>query len=458
MKVIICGAGQVGYGIAERLSAEGNDISIIDHAPELVQRVNDLLDVRGIHGHGSYPDVLLEAGAEDADMIIAVTLSDEVNMIACQVAHSLFNVPTRIARVRAQNYLAEPWRNLFAREHLPIDVIISPEVEVGETVLRRLNQPGAFETVSFADGGVSVMGINCDESCPVVDTPISQLVELFPDLPSVIVAVARAGRLFVPHPSDRLLDGDDVYVVARSDQVARTLKIFGHEEQRARRVVIAGGGNIGLYVAQELEKPDQHVRVKVIELDRDRAVKIAENLNRTIVLNGDALSEELLREADVAHADTILALTNDDQVNILTCVLARQLGCARSMCLINSLGYTSVIRSLGIDAYVNPRATTVSRVLQHVRRGRIRAVHSIQNGAGEVIEAEALDTAPVVGKPLRSLGLPDGIRFGAILRDGEIIRPEGETELRAKDRVVLFATAETIRDVEQMFRVSFEYF
>ncbi|MEE9588643.1 MAG: Trk system potassium transporter TrkA [Hyphomicrobiaceae bacterium] len=458
MKVIICGAGQVGTGIAERLAAEGNDVSIIDTSPELIQRVNDILDARGFLGHGSHPDVLAEAGAKDADMIIAVTLHDEVNMVACQVAHSLFDIPMKIARIRAQSYLQQSWSNLFSREHLPIDVIISPEREVGEMVLRRLNEPGAFETISFGEGLISVVGVSCDENCPIVDTPLKQLTELFPDLPATIVAVVRDDRLFVPHSDDQLIVGDDAYFVAQTDQVPRTLKIFGHEEQRARRVVIAGGGNIGFYVAEQLEQRYPQVRAKIIEHDRKRAVNIAERLSRTIVLHGDSLNEELLREADVGHADTILSLTNNDQVNILTCVLARQLGCARSMCLINSLGYTNIIRSLGIDAHVNPRATTVSRVLQHVRRGRIRAVHSVQNGAAEVIEAEALDTAPIVGKPLRSLSLPDGLRFGAIIRNGEVIMPSGETEIKSKDRAVLFAMAEHVREVEQMFRVSFEYF
>lgn len=458
MKVIICGAGQVGSGIAERLAAEGNDISIIDNAPDLVQRVNDVLDARGFLGHGSHPDVLAEAGAEDADMIIAVTLYDEVNMVACQVAHSLFDIPMKIARIRSQSYLQQAWSNLFSRDNLPIDVVISPEIEVGEMVLRRLNEPGAFETISFADGLISVVGVNCDENCPIVDTPLKQLTELFPDLPATIVAVVRDERLFIPRGDDQLLIGDDAYFVAQTGQVPRTLKIFGHEEERARRVVIAGGGNIGFYVAQQLEIRHPQVRAKIIERDREQAVSIAERLSRTIVLNGDSLNEELLREADVNHADTILSLTNNDQVNILTCVLARQLGCSRSMCLINSLGYTSIIRSLGIDAYVNPRGTTVSRVLQHVRRGRIRGVHSVQNGAAEVIEAEALDTAPIVGKPLRSLSLPDGLRFGAVLRKGEVLMPTGETELKAKDRAVIFAMAEHVREVEHMFRVSFEYF
>lgn len=458
MKVIICGAGQVGYGIAERLASEGNDVSVIDNQPDLINRVNDLLDVRGIVGHGSHPSVLEDAGAREADMLIAVTLHDEVNMIACQIAHSLFDIPTKIARVRAQSYLEKEWSNLYSRENLPIDVIISPEIEVGEMILRRLDMPGAFETISFAQGRISVVGVTCKDNCPIVDTPLRQLTELFPDLPSTIVAISRDGHLFVPHSDDQLIAGDDAYFVSTSDQVLRTLKIFGFDESETSRIIIAGGGNIGHYLATVIEERQSQVRAKIVEMDRKRAVEIAEKLQRTVVLNGSALSEEILREADITNTDTLIAVTNDDQVNILACVLARQMGSERNMCLINNSGYAGVVRSLGIEAQVNPRAITVSRVLQHVRRGRIRGVHSIQNGAGEVIETEALETAPIIGETLKSLGLPDGIRIGAVVRNGETLIANGQTQIKPKDRVIIFSTAEHVRDVEQLFRVSVEYF
>lgn len=458
MKVVICGAGQVGFGIAERLAFEGNDVSVIDNAPELIQRVSDVLDVRGFVGHGSHPDILDKAGAREADMIIAVTLHDEVNMVACQLAHSLFDIPTKIARVRAQSYLEPHWRNLFSRDNMPIDVIISPEMEVGETVLRRLSLPGAFETASFAEGAVSFVGITCDEDCPVIETPLKQLTELFPDLATIVVALVRDGRIFVPHGSDQILAGDEAYLVSKEDQIIRTLKIFGHEEQEARRVIIAGGGNIGLYVAKKIEELHKSVRTKIVEGSRAQALHIAENLNRTVVLNGSALDEEILREADIGNADMLVALTNDDQVNILSSVLAKRLGCQRNLCLINNTGYMTIIRSLGIDAHVNPRAITVSRVLQHVRRGRIKGIRSVHNGTGEIIEAEALKTSPLIGQPLKSLALPDGVRIGAIVRDKEVIMPTGSTVINTNDRVIIFAVAEHLHEVEQMFRVSLEYF
>ncbi|MCB1527028.1 MAG: Trk system potassium transporter TrkA [Hyphomicrobiaceae bacterium] len=458
MKVIICGAGQVGSGIAERLSVEGNNVSIIDASAELVQRANDVLDVRAVHGNAAHPDVLERAGANEADMLIAVTLHDEVNMVACQVAHTLFDIPTKIARIRAQTYLQHEWKRLFAREAMPIDFVISPEIEVGNMIMRRLQLPGAFDTVSFGDGKISVLGIACEQETPVIETPLTQLAQLFPDLPAITAALVRNGRLFVPHGQDQLQAGDDAYVITPTEQIARTLQIFGHEETRARRIVIAGGGNIGLYLARELEDREPNIRIKIIEISHERAVQIAERLERTVVLHGSALSEEVLREAEVQAADTLVAVTNDDQVNLLTSALAKQLGCRSNMVLINSANYAGMVRSLGIDAHVNPRAITVSRVLQHVRRGRIRGVHSVHNGAGELIEAEVLETAPVLGRPLRDFKNSEGIRFGAILRGDKVIMATGATELDVKDRVVLFARADHVREVEHMFRVSPDYF
>lgn len=458
MRIIICGAGQVGYGIAERLAAEKNDISIIDTSPELIQAVRDSLDVRGFVGHGAHPEVLEAAGAQNADMIIAVTLYDEVNIVACEVAHALFNVPMKIARIRAQSYLQPHYLDLFSREHLPIDVIISPEVEVGEMVLRRITLPGATDVVRFAENKIIMVAIECLEDCPVINTPLSQLSELFPDLPATVVGVSREGHVFIPHSADQLQVGDLAYVITTKDQVRRTLGLFGHEEQEATRIVIAGGGNIGLYVARSIEQRQGRTKVKMIEHNRERAVSVADQLRRTVVLNGSALDQKLLLEADIPEADLMVALTNNDQVNILASVMAKQLGCKSNLVLINNPAYHDLTKSLGVDALVNPGAVTISRVLQHVRRGRVRAVHTIQRGAAEIIEAEALETSPLVGQPLRDLHLPDGIRIGGIYRNGEVLKPSGALRIKPKDRVVIFALAHAVKHVEQMFRVSLEFF
>lgn len=458
MKVVICGAGQVGFGIAEQLSKERNDVTIIDSSESLIRQIQETLDVRAFVGHGAHPDTLYQAGTADADMLIAVTLYDEVNMVACQVAHSLFKVPTKIARIRAQSYLKPHWQDLFSREHLPIDVITSPEVEVGEMLLRRLQIPGSDDTVMFADGHVAVVGIHCNENCPVVETPLRQLSELFPNLNTVVVGIVRGENLFVPRSDDSILVGDVVYVAVERDQIQRALGIFGHEETQPNRVVIAGGGNIGLYVANAIETSQARAKVKIIEKSRERAITVADHLQRTIVLNGSALDQNLLIEADTADADIMVSLTNNDEVNVLSCVMAKQLGCKRTMALLNNRGYPTVTRTLGIDAHINPRQVTISKILQHVRRGRIRAVHSVQNGKAEAIEAEALETSSLVGRSLRDLDLDDGVRFGAIYRDKQVIIPNGDTQVRAKDRVIIFAEAARVKQVEQMFRVSLDFF
>ncbi len=458
MRVIVCGAGQVGYGIAERLAAEENDVSVIDSSARHVEIVRDTLDVRGFVGHGALPDVLAAAGAEEADMIIAVTLSDEVNMVACQVAHALFNVPMKIARVRAQSYLRAEYQDLFLRENLPIDVIISPEVEVGEVVLRRIALQGAYDVLRFADDRIIGLAIECLEECPVIDTPLKQLTDLFPDLAATVVGVVRDDSLFIPRSQDQLRAGDIAYVVTAREQVRRTLGLFGHDKPEANRIVIAGGGNIGLYVAKAIEERKWRTRVKLIESDQERALAIADDLKSAMVLHGSALDQALLQEADVQETDLMVALTNQDQVNILSSIMAKRLGCKANMALLNTPAYQDFIHMVGIDAYIDPKAVTISKILQHVRRGRIRAVYSVHRDMAEIIEAEALETSSLVGAPLRDLDLPEGLRIGAIYRNGAVIQPNGDTRVKPRDRVVIFATAQAVKHVEQMFRVSLEFF
>ena len=458
MRIIICGAGQVGFGIAERLAAEQNDVSVIDTSEKLIHAVRDLLDVRGFVGHGSHPDVLQAAGADEADMIIAVTLYDEINMVACQVAHSLFNVPTKIARIRAQTYLEKQYQEMFSRDNMPIDVVISPELEVGDMVLRRIALPGASDVLRFADDKVVAFAIECMEDCPIINTPLKQLTDLFPDLPSTVVGVVRNDKLFVPHSEDHLLAGDLAYVVTTVEQVRRTLGLFGHDKPEARRIIIAGGGNIGLYVAKKMEERQPHTRLKIIEHNRERAAFVADELDKTVVLNGSALDQELLREAEVQDADLLVALTNQDQANILSSIMAKRLGCKSNMVLINNSAYQEFIHTVGIDSYVSPKNVTISKILQQVRRGRIRSVHSVYDGRAELTEAEALETSPLVGAPLRNIDLPAGLRVGAVYRDGKVIKPHGDLHIRRNDRVVMFATSDAVKHVEQMFRVSLDFF
>ncbi len=458
MKVIVLGAGQVGFNIARHLSQENNDVTVIDQSQDLIRRVSDSLDVQGMVGHASRPDVLEKAAAADADMLIAVTYADEVNMVACQVAHSLFDVPTKIARVRHQGYLEPMWANLFSRDHMPIDVIISPEIEVARSVTRRLLVPGALEMIPLVDDKVRLLGVRCQETCPLLRTPLRQLTQLFPDLNIVIIGLIRENVPMVPTADDHMLPGDEVYFVVDTEQLGRAMVAFGHEEPETRRLLILGGGNIGLFLAQEVEREHPRVNTKIIESNRERAELIAGQLSRTVVINGDVLDSEILEEANVAATETVVAVTNDDETNILASLLAKRYGSQRVVTLINKDLYQPLVGSLGIDVAVNPRNITVSTILQHVRRGRIHSVHTLREGFGEIIEAEALETSSLVGAPLRDVKLPSGVLLGAIVRDGKVIMPRGSTVVEAKDRVVLFAAADAIRKVEKLFSVQLEYF
>lgn len=458
MKVIVCGAGQVGSSIARYLSAEANDVTVIDQSPELVAKLTDSLDVRGLVGFASHPEVLERAGAADADMLIAVTRADEVNMVACQVAHSLFSLPMKIARVRHESYLQPIWADLFSREHLPIDVIISPEVEIARAITRRLQAPGAFDVIPLVDGKVRVTGVRCTQECPVINTPLRQLTELFPDLNIVVVGIIREGRPFVPEPEEQMLPGDDVYFVVDRDHVTRAMAAFGHEEPEARRLIVVGAGNIGLKLAQSIEKTYPAARVRIIEVDPETAERARKTLSSTVVIRGNALDPEILAEANVARAETIVVVTNSEEINVLASLLAKRHGCARAMALINNPILGPLVGALGLDVVVSSRAITVSTILQHVRRGRIRSVHSLGEDFGEILEAEALETSPLVGVPLKEADLPDDVIIGALVREDEVIIPRGTTVIKPNDRVVLFAAAAAVKKVEKMFYVRLEYF
>ncbi|GIX15675.1 MAG: Trk system potassium transport protein TrkA [Paracoccaceae bacterium] len=458
MKVIVCGAGQVGWQIARHLAAERNDVTVVDCNAALVRRATDALDVGGVVGFASHPDVLDRAGARDADMIIAATFTDEVNMVACQVAHSVFSVPRKIARVRAQSYLAPEWSDLFRRDHMPIDVIISPEREVAEAVLRRLRAPAAFETESFMGGRVHLLGLALDENCPVLNTPLRQLTELFSTLRAMVVGIRREGRLHKADPGDQLYPGDQIYVIVAAEDRGRALEIFGKPSARAERIIVVGAGNVGLTVARAIDRGERSVRVKLIERDRARAERAADALERSIVLNGDGLDMDLLQEAGLETADALVALTEDDKTNLLVCTRAKAAGCPLVIGLINDPGLQQLLGPLRIDASINPRSTTVSSILRHVRHGRVRAVYSIGDAEAEVIEAQVLGTSAIAGKRVRDCGFPEGAVLGAVGKGERVIIPNGNTVLEEGDVLIVFSEAADVRRVEQMFRVAVDYF
>ncbi|MGL6210618.1 MAG: Trk system potassium transporter TrkA [Paracoccaceae bacterium] len=458
MKVIICGAGQVGWQIARHLSGERNSVTVVDMNADLVRRATETLDVQGVTGFASHPDVLERAGARDADMIIAATYSDEVNMVTCQVAHSIFAVPRKIARIRAQSYLDGGYSDLYRRDHLPIDVLISPEREVADAALQRLAAPATFDTETFMDGRAQLLGVALSADCPVINTPLRQLNELFPTLRAIVVGVRREGRLFAPDPADQLFAGDMIYLFAHAEDVRRALDIFGKTTQKQDRIVIIGGGNVGLAVAMALEARTDRVRCKIIEKNRSVAEAAADALSRTIVLHGDGLDIDLLMEAAIDRADAVLVVTDDDKTNILAAVRAKQAGCAMAIALVNDPTLTPLMGALDIDAYINPRATTVSSILRHIRHGKVRAIYSIGDAEAEVIEAQVLGTSPLAGKLIREIEFPTGVLVGAVMKGDKVLKPTGDLRIETGNVIALFAMAADVPQVEQLLQVTIDFF
>jgi len=455
MNIVICGAGRVGFSISKQLSAQGHAITVIDQSSELIQKINETQDVTGVVGRATFPSVLEKAGAEDADMIIAVTKSDETNMVICQVAHSIFKISKKIARIRTQEFLGGKWGKLYGESNLPIDVIISPEIEVAKSLQRKLEAPGALDSVPFADGKVKVLEINIGENCPLINTELSKLTEKFPDLRANILGVIRGEKFIILKKKDKMLVNDKAFVVVSASQINITLIAFGHEEKMAKKILIVGGGNIGFNLAKILEAESEGVRVKIIEKDKVRAEYIANELNNTIVINGSGLDEEVLKEANVEEAETILSLTNDDEDNIMVSVLAEKNNPnKRTIALVNKQNYSLLQTSLKIDDLVDPRLTTVSTILKHVHKGTIETVYTLLDGEYEFIEAEVLETSELITKSIKNSNLPKEIRIGAIVRGKNIIIPKSDFKFEKKDLVVFLSKREHLPIVENLFRIS----
>ena len=457
MKIVICGAGQVGFHLANYLSRDGHDISVVDQSTELIERVNRELDVQALVGHATFPGVLARAGMDDADMLIAVTLSDEVNMIACQVAHSLFNVPSKIARIRQQNYLDPAYSDLFSPNHMPIDHIISPEVEVAGAIFRRVRVTGAFNAILLDK--VRVIGVRAEGFCPIIHTPLRQLTSLFPNLSITVMAIMREGRLIIPSSREQMLPDDLVYFAVDEAHVGRAMAAFGYESGEARRVIIIGGGNIGVNLTRKLLESGQGYRIKIIERSHERANKAAETLPSSVdVIKGDGLEPSWLEEAGIAKTELSIAVTEDDETNVLCSLLAKSMSNVRTVALTNKASYGSLVSKLGVDVTINPREITASSILQHVRKGRVKAIHSLLDGQGEVMLFEALPSSPMVGMELRESPLPDKSIIGALIRGDEVLIPRPDTVIMSGDQVVLFSASEDVHKVERLFSVGLRYF
>lgn len=457
MRVVVCGAGRVGSTIARYLSEDGNDVVLIDTNEERLTDLTSTMEVRPVVGFASYPSVLEEADAQDADMLIAVTASDEVNMVTCQAANSLFKVPMKIARLRSNEYTNQKWRKFYTHDALPIDYVISPEIEIARSIRRNISFPGAFEVIPLAMDKVYLLGIHCDDVCPMINTPLRQLTELFPDVNAVVAALVRDSKLIITDSNTRICAGDDVYVIVPSESVRRILTLFGRDQERAQNVLILGGNNIGLYLARYLEKAS-HMHVTLIEKDEERAKYLAETLSDTTIIYGDFLDTVLLEEADIDIAETVIAVSSKDENNILASLMAKRYGVDQTISVIEKPLYSQLVINLGIDVIVDPKDIMVSSILQHVRRGKIYAAYSIRSGLCEVLEADVFDTFEYAGTALRDIRLPSGVIIGAVVRDGTPLPLRGDTVIEKDDRLVLFADADAVKQVEKMFSVGWEFF
>ena len=459
MKIVICGAGLVGSAIASHLSEEHNDVTVVDASQENIQRLTDQVDVHGVVGVASHPDRLAEAGVGDAELLIAVTESDEINMVACQVSHTIFNTPVKIARIRSQAYLNPLYGDLYAPDDMPIDHIISPEREVSAAVSNQLRVPGAFDVKDMCDGKMNLVGVLLTDDSPIRDVSLRHLTNLFPDLLITVLAIIRDGKVVIPRSGNESMQtGDRVYFVCDATHLHRAMASFGHEEPEARSVVIAGGGSIGQMLAREIGSNFENTAVQIIELHASRARTLAEELQNTGIINGDALDSAILREAGVHNTETFVSVTEDDEVNILSALLAKRTGAKHAVALINIPGFIPLVGTLGVDAVINPSQITVSSILEHVRRGRIRDVHPVIEDLGEVLEAEALPSSLLVGKPLRLAKIPKGIAVGGVLRDGRVIAARGDTVIESGDTVVIFAARGKITQVEKLLSVRLDIF
>tara|TARA_B100000949_G_scaffold153493_1_gene134947 strand:- start:112 stop:1485 length:1374 start_codon:yes stop_codon:yes gene_type:complete len=455
MNIIICGAGRVGVTIAKVLSEQNHSITVIDQFSEDIQKINEDLDVRAIVGKATYPSVLEKANAAEADMIIAVTRNDEINMLICQIAYSIFNIQKKIARIRSKDYLNPKFSKVYNKENLPIDVIISPEIEIAKSIQRKLEAPGALDNVTFAQNKIRLLEILVTERCSLINIPLNELTKKFPKLEANILGVIRNDKFIIMKKNDVMNKDDKAYVIINSEQMQQTLQAFGHEEKISTKILIIGGGNIGFNLAKNIEQSFESARIKIIEKDKSRAEMIANELNNSIVINGNGLDENVLTEANLEEIETVIALTNDDEDNLMACVLVEKFSKdKRTMALINKPNYSLLQSSLKIDDLIDPRMNTVSSILKHVHKGTIETAYTILNGEYEVIEAEIIETSELINKELKNSNLPDEIRIGAILRDKNIIIPRSNFIFKKEDIVVFLAKRDQLSIVENMFRIS----
>ena len=455
MNIIICGAGRVGHTIAKLLTDQNHSITLIDQSSEDIQKINESLDIKAIVGKATSPSILEKANTKDADMIIAVTRNDEINMLICQIAYSLFKVPKKIARVRSQEYLQSKFSSLFNKENLPIDFIISPELEIAKSIQRKLEAPGALDNVNFAQDKIRLLEILIDEKCPIYGIKLNDLTKKFPKLNAYILGVVRDDKFIILKKNDLMKENDKAYVIINATQMEDTLKAFGHSEKISNKILIIGGGNIGFNLAKNIEATFDSARLKIIEKSKERAEFLANELSNTIIINGNGLDEDVLNEVNLDEVETVIALTNDDEDNLMVSVIVEKFSKdKRTMALINKPNYSLLQSSLKIDDLIDPRMNTVSSILKHVHKGTIETAYTILNGEYEVIEADIIESSELINKELKNSNLPEDVRIGAILRKEEIIIPRSNFIFQKDDTVVFLSKRDQLPVVENIFRIS----
>lgn len=457
MKIIILGANKVGAALAENLAKEANDITVVDPDATRLRELKDRLDIATVEGQVSYPNILENAGARDADMLIAITDSDEVNLVACQIAYSLFRTPKKICRLRSNSYVAA--KKLFSQEAIPIDVVISPEQEVSHYIKSLIDLPGSLQVLDFANGLVQLVGVKATRGGPLVNQEISRLREHMPNIDTRVAAIFRRNRPIMPKGTTVIEEGDEVFFIAAKEDIRDVMSELRKVDKPYKKIMIAGGGNIGERLAASLEKK---YRTKIIEMDFDRCKDLTERLKNTTVLHGDASDQEMLINENIDDIDVFLALTNNDDANILSSLLAKRMGAARVMTLIANPSYVDLIQSGEIDIAISPQQATIGSLLTHIRKGDVTNVYSLRRGAAEAMEIIAhgdKNTSKAVGREIQNIPFPEGITVGAIVRDGKVFIAHDNTVIETDDHVILFLVdKKCIPEVERLFQVSFTFF
>ncbi len=457
MKIIILGAGEVGGNLAQNLTNEAGDITVVDTNSDRLRELQDRFDIRTVRGMASHPDILRQAGAEDADMLIAVTNSDEVNMVACQVAFTVFHTPTKIARIRSSAYIRDG--GIFRNDAMPVDVIVNPEAIVTHDIRRLIEHPGALQVMDFADGQAQLVGMKAYYGGPLVDQELRYLRQHIPTVDTRVAAIFRKNRPIIPQGNTVIEADDEVFFIAATDDIKNVMSEMRRAEKPNKRIVIAGGGHIGERLARTVEN---RYGVRIIEHSRQRCYELSETLDRTIVLSGDASDRDLLLEENIEETDVFCAVTNDDEANIMSSMLAKSLGARKVITLINNPAYVDLIEGGNIDIVINPQQATLGSILTHIRQGDVARVHSLRRGAAEAIEAIAhgeKSTSKVIGKKIEDIDLPPGTNIGAIVRGDDVVIAHDDIVVEADDHIILFLVDKArIKDVEKLFQAPLSFF